>query len=235
MTEGHAQTTVLAALARRVDADPDGPYLDFAGVELTAAEMDRAANRLARVLATHGVARGDRVATLLENSPEQVVSFFAAAKLGAIQVPINTAYKGEFLRHVLVDSGARVLIVQGDLADRVDPAVGSGAPELEAVIVVGAPPERGRGAARARLGSRAARGLRRAGRRCRTAALGPRLLHLHRGDHRSVEGLHAPAPLRGRARPSRSPAPGSAGRTTSSSRRCRCSTSTRSRCAWSAR
>ena len=140
MTEGHAQTTVLAALALRVDADPDGPYLEIAGVELTAAEMDRAANRLARVLVTHGVARGDRVATLLENSPEQVVSFFAAAKLGAIQVPINTAYKGEFLRHVLDDSGARVLIVQGDLADRVDPAVGSGVGELEAVILVGAAP-----------------------------------------------------------------------------------------------
>ena len=39
-------------------------------------------------------------------------------KLGAIQVPINTAYKGEFLRHQLYDSGAKVFIVQGDYASR---------------------------------------------------------------------------------------------------------------------
>ena len=50
-------------------ADPDGPYLDFDGVALTAREMDRAANRIAHGLAALGVGRGDRVATLLENSP----------------------------------------------------------------------------------------------------------------------------------------------------------------------
>jgi hypothetical protein len=35
------QTTVLEALARRLDDDPDGPYLDFEGVTYTAREMDR--------------------------------------------------------------------------------------------------------------------------------------------------------------------------------------------------
>jgi crotonobetaine/carnitine-CoA ligase len=80
---------------------------------------------------------GDRVATLLENSPEQVLSFFGALKLGAVQVTINTAYKGEFLRHQLLDSGARVLIVGADLAHRVAPVTDAPLPELEAVVVVG--------------------------------------------------------------------------------------------------
>ncbi len=75
-------------------------------------------------LAGLGVGHGDRVATLLENRAEQVVSFFAALKLGAVQVPINTAYKGEFLRHQLADSGARVFIVQGDFASRAVEVVG---------------------------------------------------------------------------------------------------------------
>jgi crotonobetaine/carnitine-CoA ligase len=142
MTRTSPETTVLDALAGRLDEDPDGRYLDFDGVALSAREVDRAANRIAHGLAGLGVGRGDRVATLIENSPEQVISFFAALKLGAVQVPINTAYKGEFLRHVLADSGARVTVVQGSLASRVaEIAVDGGAaelPELRAVVVVGA-------------------------------------------------------------------------------------------------
>ena len=120
MSMTRPQTTVLAALAERLPSDPDGPYLDFSSagesVKLTGREMDRESNRLAHTLRELGVEHGDRVATLLENRAEQVVSFFAALKLGAVQVPINTAYKGEFLRHQLADSGAKVFVVQGDFA-----------------------------------------------------------------------------------------------------------------------
>jgi carnitine-CoA ligase len=140
MTTG-PETTVLDALAGRLAEDPDGPYLDFDGVALTARAVDTAANRIAHGLAGLGVVAGDRVATLIENSPEQVISFFAALKLGAIQVPINTAYKGEFLRHVLADSGARVMVVQGSLAGRVAEVcsgdVATDLPELRAVVVAG--------------------------------------------------------------------------------------------------
>lgn len=129
-------STVTAALAVRLAADPDGPYLDFEGVALTAREVATAADQLAACLAAVGVARGDRVATLLENGPEQVVTFFAAARLGAVQVPVNTAYKGEFLLHVLTDSGARAIVVQEDLASRVA-AVAARAPELTHAVVVG--------------------------------------------------------------------------------------------------
>jgi len=130
-------TTVPAALASRLDADPDGDYLDFEGDAWSARRMADAAGRLAGAWRRFGIGPGDRVATLLENGPEQVVTFFAAAFLGAIQVPINTAYKGEFLRHVLVDSGARIVVVQQDLADRIALVVGDGTPDLEAAVVVG--------------------------------------------------------------------------------------------------
>jgi crotonobetaine/carnitine-CoA ligase len=133
------QSTVLDALRQRLAADPDGPYLDFEGNEFTAAETDEASNRVAHALRDLGVGHGDRVATLLENGPEQVISFFAALKLGAIQVPINTAYKGDFLRHVLADSGAKVLVVQGDFASRVGAM--AELPELGSVVVVGPPDE----------------------------------------------------------------------------------------------
>ncbi len=133
------QTTVVAALAHRLRTDPDGPYLDFEGDAYSARDIDEAANRLAEVLAGLGVQHGDRIATLLDNRAEQVISFFAALKLGAVQVPINTAYKGEFLRHQLADSGATVLAVQGDYASRVVEVAGEGTPDLAHCIVAGRP------------------------------------------------------------------------------------------------
>ena len=86
--------------------------------------MDAESTRLAHALTGLGVGHGDRIATLLDNRAEQVVSFFAAMKLGAVQVPINTGYKGEFLRHQLADSGASVFIVQGEFASRAVETVG---------------------------------------------------------------------------------------------------------------
>ena len=136
-------TTIVAALAERVASDPDGPYLEFAGhdtVQLTAREMDRVSNRLAHAFRAMGVERGDRVATLLDNRAEQVISFFAAIKVGAIQVPINTAYKGEFLRHQLADSGAKIFVVQGDFVSRVVEVIGdNGTPDLAQCITVDPP------------------------------------------------------------------------------------------------
>jgi len=132
------QTTVLDALARRLASDPEGPYLDFEGTTFSARAMDEESNRCAHALAGLGIRHGDRVATLLENGPEQVISFFAALKLGAIQVPINTAYKGEFLRHQLADSGARAFIVQGEFASRgVEVIDATSTPDLEHCITVG--------------------------------------------------------------------------------------------------
>jgi carnitine-CoA ligase len=135
----HTQTTVLAALAQRLDSDPDGPYLDFEGELYTARRMEEESTRVANALGAMGVQHGDRIATLIENRPEQVVSFFAALKLGAVQVPINTAYKGDFLEHQLADSGAKVFIVQGDFASRAAEVVGARTPDLQHCIVVGEP------------------------------------------------------------------------------------------------
>jgi carnitine-CoA ligase len=134
------QTTVLEALALRLANGPDTLYLDFEGEQYTARRMDEESTRLAHTLADMGVGHGDRVAPLLGNRPEQVVSFFAALKLGAVQVPINTAYKGEFLSHQLADAGARVFILQGDFASRaVEVITDATTPALAHVIVVDPP------------------------------------------------------------------------------------------------
>jgi crotonobetaine/carnitine-CoA ligase len=131
------ERTIVDLLQARLDADPDGEYLDVVGTKLSAGDVFNQAGRLSSTLGGLGVGAGDRVATLLENSAEATLSWWGAVLAGAVAVPINTAYKGEYLRHQLSDSGAKVLVVGADLlarALRVIPVV----PTLEHVIVVGA-------------------------------------------------------------------------------------------------
>ncbi|MGZ4729021.1 MAG: AMP-binding protein, partial [Acidimicrobiales bacterium] len=132
------QTTVAQLLDRRLEVDPHGEYLDVCGTKLTAADVASVSGRLANALHQLGVAKGDRVATLIENSAEATLAWWGAVRAGAIGVPINTAYKGEYLRHQLADSGSRVLIVEASLADRAAPVADS-IDDLHHVVVVGDP------------------------------------------------------------------------------------------------
>jgi carnitine-CoA ligase len=130
------QQTVLGLMARRLEEDPDGEYLDVCGTKLTAAEVHATAGRLAGALVQLGVQPGDRVATLIENSAEAMLSWWGIVTAGAVAVPVNTAYKGEYLRHQLADSESRVLIVETSLLDRAGAVVGQVA-SLEHLVVVG--------------------------------------------------------------------------------------------------
>jgi crotonobetaine/carnitine-CoA ligase len=112
------QRTLLDLLDQRLSIDPDGPFLDICGTLYTAAEVDGQANRVATALADLGVRHGSTVATVLENGPAAVLAWFATHKLGAIAVPVNTALKGQLLRHQLSDADTAVIIAQEDLADR---------------------------------------------------------------------------------------------------------------------
>jgi crotonobetaine/carnitine-CoA ligase len=138
MTDGWQsgeQRTILELLDRRIEHDPDSQYLDVCGAQFSAADVHRTANQIANGLSGLGCGPGDRVAMLIENSPEAMLSWWGAVQGGTIAVPINTAYKGTYLRHQLGDSGARAVIVQRTLADRVD-AILHELPDLEHVIVV---------------------------------------------------------------------------------------------------
>jgi carnitine-CoA ligase len=111
--------TVTAALARSVATHGSRMFLDFSGDHYSYADIERESTRLARGLIALGISRGDAVASILDNNLHAVLSWFAINKAGAISVPVNTAYKGEFLRHQLNDCGATVVIAEADYALRV--------------------------------------------------------------------------------------------------------------------
>jgi crotonobetaine/carnitine-CoA ligase len=110
--------TLPGLLDERLSSDPNGPLFDILGTMYTASEIDDVARRMAGGLVELGVGPGVTVATVLENGPAAVLSWFAIQRLGAVAVPVNTALKGAFLRHQLADSAASVVIVQAGLADR---------------------------------------------------------------------------------------------------------------------
>jgi crotonobetaine/carnitine-CoA ligase len=130
------QLELRTLLERRVETDPDGEYLDVCATTLSARQVFDTGSRLAHALGALGVGPGDRVATLIENAPEAVLAWWGIILAGAIAVPINTAYKGEYLRHQLDDSGSTVLVVESDLADRAVRVLGE-LSELAHVIVIG--------------------------------------------------------------------------------------------------
>ncbi len=67
-------------------------------------------DKLAGFLAQKGVKEGDKIALFLRNSPEFIYTVFAASKLGAIVVPVNTFLKEEELSYILEDSASSVLV-----------------------------------------------------------------------------------------------------------------------------
>jgi long-chain acyl-CoA synthetase len=67
------------------------------------------------------VAKGDRVAIAMRNYPEWVMAFWACQALGAVAVPLNAWWTGPELAYALRDSGAKVLVTDGERAERIRP------------------------------------------------------------------------------------------------------------------
>jgi long-chain acyl-CoA synthetase len=98
--------------------------------------FDRAL-RATRGLHDLGIGPGDRVAVLLRNSIEFLEASIATVPLGASAVPINWHWRGEEIAHVLLDSGAKALVVHVDLW----PAIAASVPDGVVLIVVPAASE----------------------------------------------------------------------------------------------
>jgi fatty-acyl-CoA synthase len=88
--------------------------------QLTYRQLADAADRVSGLLWRRGIRKGDAVAYLGENSPQLLQVLFGAVQLGAVFVPVNTRLAPPEIRHVLTDSGARVLIHDPEFVDRAD-------------------------------------------------------------------------------------------------------------------
>lgn len=87
------------------------------GRRWTYAELDDDINTTAKALMALGIQRGDRVGIWAPNGPEWVIVQFATAKIGAILVTVNPAYRTSELAYVLGQSGVRTLISAAGFRD----------------------------------------------------------------------------------------------------------------------
>jgi acyl-CoA synthetase (AMP-forming)/AMP-acid ligase II len=90
---------------------PERAAVFFEGKRYTFSQLNERTNRLANALKSLGVQKGDRVGMLQVNCNQHVEAYFAAAKLGAIYVPLNFRAKGDELTYMLNSSEANTLLV----------------------------------------------------------------------------------------------------------------------------
>jgi fatty-acyl-CoA synthase len=103
--------TLAHWFALRADRTPLRRALTFEGETWTYQEIQRRIEGLAAALADGGVAKGERVAFLGLNQPAFVLTMFAAARLGAIFVPLNFRLTGPELSFIINDAGVHTLVV----------------------------------------------------------------------------------------------------------------------------
>ncbi len=107
------------------------------GERYTRRRLDLAVRKVAAsLIEDHGIEKGDRVAMVLLNNPEFCISYLAIAAVGAISVVVNARLEAEELCFQLRDSGARALIVEAELYERVRP-LRERLEELKTVVVTG--------------------------------------------------------------------------------------------------
>lgn len=89
---------------------PDKFAIVHGKARVTYSEINTRADNLARHFLSHDVQKGDRIALLMENCVEYVISYYAIMKAGAVAVPLNSDLKPEGLRYAINDLEAKILI-----------------------------------------------------------------------------------------------------------------------------
>ena len=98
---------------------PTKPAIIFLDHQINYAQLKERVDRLATALHNLGLKKGDRVAIMLPNCPQIVISYYAVSRLGAVAVMINPLYMERELTHQLKDSGATVMIYLDQLQTKV--------------------------------------------------------------------------------------------------------------------
>ena len=125
--------------ARQAQAHPQATALVYDDEQLSYAELNRCANRLAHRLIALGVGPEVRVGIAVERSIDMVVALLAVLKAGGAYVPLDLEYPAERLAYMVEDSGIQLLLAQSRVKERIPRNSGLRILELDGLDVGGEP------------------------------------------------------------------------------------------------
>ena len=134
------ESTIGRVMERVAVADPGKTFVEIGGAGYAYGDFRDGVLRTAAMFRDLGVGRGDRVCLLMPNCIEYLYCWFGLSELGAISVPINTAYRRDETAYILNDAGAVALVADSSLAD-VAGAAADLAPGIRHRIVRGPEPD----------------------------------------------------------------------------------------------
>ncbi|MET3209986.1 UNVERIFIED_CONTAM: amino acid adenylation domain-containing protein [Paenibacillus sp. PvR008] len=114
------ETTIHQLFEEQVECTPEQVAVVFGDKHLTYAELNRQANKLARVLRAEGVQADKPVGIIAERSLEMIVGIFGILKAGGAYVPIDPEYPKERIHYMLMDSGAKLLLTRLQIRKQVE-------------------------------------------------------------------------------------------------------------------
>jgi len=123
-------------LTRTADRYPEHTAIVFNDINLTYRELEALVNSFANALLDLGIHKGQTLCLFMTNRPEYVISWFAAARIGAVVSPMNPSYKEREVAYQLANSEAVAIVAQQELLSLVQMARAE-APALKQVITVG--------------------------------------------------------------------------------------------------
>ncbi len=123
-------------LRRRARSDADRVFVRDLGNDLTVSygEFDRIVDRWAGRLLALGVRPGEAIVTVLPNGVDAVALWPGATRAGGVEVPLNPAYRGRLMTHMIANAGARVVVTCQRFLPQLLDLIGD-LPTLEAVVL----------------------------------------------------------------------------------------------------
>lgn len=125
--------TLSELLTESAVRTPRKTCIKFGKRKVSYSQLDELVSLCAGGLRALGLEAGERVAILMENSPEYIVSYFAILRAGGVVVPINTFLTPHEIAYILNDSGSRILIYSAAFLPHVK-EIGSSVKEMKAIV-----------------------------------------------------------------------------------------------------
>lgn len=122
--------TILSETSRKL---PERTCIKFGKRKFSYSEIDNLVSLTAGGFNSLGLKKGERVAILMENCPEYIVSYFAILRAGGVAVPINTLLTPDEILYILNNSGSGILIYSNGLSDKIN-GIRDKNPDIKAIL-----------------------------------------------------------------------------------------------------